>query len=233
MGKTPKTEWYCGPLSAKQASAGMQIALQNAKRLIRDAELLLKKGRLPSAVGLAILAAEEAGKIRILYQLAVSEDTQQLKSAWGDYRNHKKKNPVITFYYYLFEGPSTINEIIGATLQDKTSAQAIEDVKQMSFYTDCLGSDATWTNPEYNIKEDLVPGLVNTVKAIIMSLHSVTEKEVELYIRCIKPMQSCSEEERSRAYDRYLDQLKELGVMPPISTEEIIDSLRARRKIKH
>jgi AbiV family abortive infection protein len=37
-------------------------AARNARRLLGDAELLLKRGKAPSAYSLAVLAFEEAGK---------------------------------------------------------------------------------------------------------------------------------------------------------------------------
>ena len=54
-----KLDQYRGQLSASQAAEGINSAIHNAKRLADDAEFLLKNGRYPSAVSLAILSIEE------------------------------------------------------------------------------------------------------------------------------------------------------------------------------
>jgi ABC-type branched-subunit amino acid transport system substrate-binding protein len=53
---------YRGALSAAQIAAGMNAALRNARRLVKDARVLVETGAFPSAASLAILAIEEAGK---------------------------------------------------------------------------------------------------------------------------------------------------------------------------
>ncbi|WP_429506530.1 AbiV family abortive infection protein [Pseudomonas moraviensis] len=60
----------------------MNAALRNAARLAKDARLLIDADRLPSAVSLAILCIEEAGKISILRSLAFAENEQDLKTEW-------------------------------------------------------------------------------------------------------------------------------------------------------
>ena len=53
---------YKGRLLPEQIAEGMNAAVRNATSLVDDANLLLERKRFPSAVALAILAIEEAGK---------------------------------------------------------------------------------------------------------------------------------------------------------------------------
>jgi AbiV family abortive infection protein len=70
----------------------MNCANSNAERLLNDAELLYENGRYASAVGLAVLAVEEAGKEAMLRSLALARNANELKEAWRDYRTHTSKN---------------------------------------------------------------------------------------------------------------------------------------------
>ena len=87
-----KLDSYKGKLSADQVAAGINAAIQNAKRLSEDASLLFEAGRFPSAASLAILSIEESGKVSILRALALAKTSEEIAVAWRDYRSHTKKN---------------------------------------------------------------------------------------------------------------------------------------------
>ena len=87
-----KLDSYKGKLSVDQVVAGINAAIQNAKRLSEDASLLIEAGRFPSAASLAILSIEESGKISILRSLALAKSDEDIADAWRDYRSHTKKN---------------------------------------------------------------------------------------------------------------------------------------------
>ncbi len=65
---------YCGTLDCDALAEGMNAAQANARRLVDDARLLLNEGRYATAVALCVLAIEEAGKRRILRELALARD---------------------------------------------------------------------------------------------------------------------------------------------------------------
>ncbi|PDT50911.1 MULTISPECIES: AbiV family abortive infection protein [Sinorhizobium] len=87
--KSGRAEQYKGRSSAAEIAYGMNAAARNAKRLIHDAELLFENGRYPTALSIAILAIEEAGKISILRGLSVAPDDKTLIAAWRDYRTRR------------------------------------------------------------------------------------------------------------------------------------------------
>src|SRR5262245_39384520 len=83
---------YSGPLSIEQAAEGIRRALENARSLLADAELLVEHRRWARAASLAILAIEEAGKVPLVRALLLARDANELKDEWRAYRSHTKKN---------------------------------------------------------------------------------------------------------------------------------------------
>ncbi len=73
--RTGRLPQYRGELSAAEIADGMTAAAQNATRLLDDATTLLAAGRCPTAISIALLAIEEAGKIAVSFkQLGVYTD---------------------------------------------------------------------------------------------------------------------------------------------------------------
>ena len=87
-----KLDAYRGRLSAAQVADGMNAAAANARRLSEDAERLIVDGRFPTAASLAALAIEEAGKISILRELALTKTDAEAAGVWKSYRSHTRKN---------------------------------------------------------------------------------------------------------------------------------------------
>lgn len=90
-----KLDRYVGKLSADQIVKGINCAISNSIRLIQDAESLCQKSSYPSAVALAILAIEEAGKVSVLRGLAVARSNEDVKDSWKEYRTHTRKNQML------------------------------------------------------------------------------------------------------------------------------------------
>jgi AbiV family abortive infection protein len=70
-----------------------RASLDNATRLLRDAEILLNAGRFPSALALAVLASEEFGK-SVMAVSAVARDasnTEFWRRFWRRTRHHPTK----------------------------------------------------------------------------------------------------------------------------------------------
>src|SRR5215216_1530385 len=72
--KPRRLDQFKGKRSSSQIAEGTNAAAANAKRLIEDAEALLKADSYASATALAILAIEEAGKISILHSIVLSRN---------------------------------------------------------------------------------------------------------------------------------------------------------------
>jgi AbiV family abortive infection protein len=77
--KAKRLAQYFGALGPKQVAEGMNLALQNARRLLQDAQTLFENGRYPSAAALAILSIEEAGKLAVLRELSLARNQQELR----------------------------------------------------------------------------------------------------------------------------------------------------------
>ena len=181
-----KLNQYQKELSATQVANGINCAIKNARRLILDSELLLEKKRFPSALGLAILAIEEAGKVPILRELSVAKNAEELKTAWKAYRSHTKKNVMWIFYDLFKSGARKLEDFRPIVDKDSEHPYILDNVKQICFYTDCLGN-AHWSAPDEIIEEGLAREIVNLAKSFVPK-KEVDEKEIALWIKHIGPI---------------------------------------------
>ena len=138
---------YRGPLSASEIAEGINAARQNATRLVKDARLLFDNKSYTSAVALSILAIEEAGKQHVLRGLAVARDEPELKEAWRDYRSHTKKNVLWPLIDAFVKGARRANDFLPLFHPDAEHPFILDQLKQISFYTDCL-SKGKWSVPK-------------------------------------------------------------------------------------
>lgn len=176
---------YVGPLTSEQIVEGIKAAQGNALRLLKDATFLLEAGRFPSATALAILSMEERGKAIILTRLAIVSEHADLKSAWRDYRNHKAKNAGWIIPELVSKGARTLKSM-AASVDPKAEHSAILDaLKQISFYTDCLG-DRHWSVPIEVIDEELARSMLASAE-MMWGSRSVTVRELELWTRIVGP----------------------------------------------
>lgn len=105
-----KLDSYKGRLTAAQIAEGMNAALKNCNRLADDAAMLLEARRYPSAMALAILAIEEAGKISILRRLAVAMSEGECADAWKEYRSHTSKSAMWVFPSLVAAGARNLED---------------------------------------------------------------------------------------------------------------------------
>jgi AbiV family abortive infection protein len=181
-----KLDAYRGRLSAAQIADGMNAAEKNARRLLEDAETLLLVGRFPTAASLAILSIEEAGTVTILRSLALSNSDSDLAEAWRDYRSHTQKNAAWLLPQLAASGARRLDDL--RSLFDKASDHpyVLDQLKQLGFYTDCLGN-AHWSIPEERMDEELARMLVGTARIFAHNrTHPV--REIELWIEHIGPV---------------------------------------------
>jgi AbiV family abortive infection protein len=181
-----KLDRYVGRLSPKEIAQGMNCAISNAERLVVDAELLYQNGRYPSALAMAILAIEEEGKEAVLRSLAVARTSEDVRDAWKAYRTHTEKNVKFAFPGLTSRGASKLEDYL-PLFKDTQYPQLVENLKQISIYTDCLGK-ANWSIPNSVISRDLAERIVSTARQIIRKKSEVTEKEIELWIKHVGPV---------------------------------------------
>ncbi|WP_337268638.1 AbiV family abortive infection protein [Oryzifoliimicrobium ureilyticus] len=176
---------YKGLLSAEKIAFGMNAAGRSAKRMHDDAKLLLANGRFPSAASLAILAIEEAGKISILRGMSTAPDDAALKAAWKDYRSHTAKNVAWIITELAAKGAWSLCDLRPIYDSDSDHPALLDAIKQIGFYTDCLGK-AHWSEPPEVIDERLASMLV-TVAGILVPKREIGIREIELWIQHVGP----------------------------------------------
>ncbi len=176
MPKIPRE--YRGGLSAEEIVEGANRAIDNSRRLLSDAEMLYSGGRIASALALAILAIEEAGKVSILRRLSTAKSENQIKEAWRHYCDHRSKNSMWILPALFASGKKTICDVAVATQRNCPHTLELNLIKQLSIYTDCLG-EKYWSSPEEFIDDnpnivDEVMGAARTLcKAKYITLHEI------------------------------------------------------------
>jgi AbiV family abortive infection protein len=203
---------YKGQLSASQVAEGMNAASRNAKRLSEDAELLLEKERYPSAASLAILSIEESGKLSILRELTLARNEKELKEAWKGYRSHTKKNVTWVLPDLVKAGARKLEDFRPIFEEDAEHPYVLDYIKQIGFYTDCLG-DAHWSIPEEIVDKGLAKMLVGLSK-IFASNKEITEKEIELWIKHLGPVWKKNMAWMKHALENWYDEMQESGLAP-------------------
>jgi AbiV family abortive infection protein len=175
-----KLNAYRGRLSASEIAAGMNAANANALRLAHDAETLLAAGRIPSAVSLAALSIEESGKVSILRGLATATSDAEVTAAWKSYRSHTRKNAQWLLPDLVMKGARKLEDLRPLFEKDADHPFVLDQVKQLGFYTDCLGN-RRWSVPTEVIDESLARGLVWIAK-LSASKRETSVREIELWI---------------------------------------------------
>lgn len=186
MTATEKPSQYTGELSAAQFADGMNAARRNARRLANDAKLLLEAGRYPTAVSLAALSIEEAGKISILRHMALAPDEGARRRVWKDYRSHRSKSPAWILPELAVNGAKHLDDLRLAAEPSGAHTAILDTLKQLGFYTDCYGN-AHWSEPQKVIDEAQARSLVRTADLLAQD-RVVTVKEVELWVEHMRPV---------------------------------------------
>lgn len=86
-----KADDFSFPIPYTELEKGIKLSIENAERLIEDAETLCKNGRYPSASYLAIVALEEEGKAYLLLKRFIAKTDIKKKSWRDDFWRHEKK----------------------------------------------------------------------------------------------------------------------------------------------
>lgn len=177
---------YKGALTTSQIVEGMNSAVENARRLSKDARILLDAGRFASASSLAALAIEEAGKTSILRELSLAANQEDLKKAWKRYRSHRSKNVHWILPHLAASGASSLEELRQIVDPKSDHPTLLDRIKQIGFYTDCLGK-AHWSVPGEIIDGDLAIQLVS-IAELLSASKTFTETEIDLWKRHIGPV---------------------------------------------
>lgn len=181
-----KLDAFRGRLSAAQVAEGINAANRNAVRLAKDAAHLLSADSFPTAASLAILSIEEAGKVSILRSLALSRSDAEIIDAWKEYRSHTRKNVAWILPDLVAAGARKLGDLHALYDENSDHPFVLDQLKQLGFYTDCLGK-ARWSFPPDIITEELANSLVKTAQVLARD-KTCTEREIELWIEHIGPV---------------------------------------------
>jgi len=229
-----KLDQYKGRLTPSQVADGINAARRNAKRLVDDAESLLKAGSFPTAASLAALAIEEAGKVSILRSLALARNEAEAIDAWRDYRSHTRKNVTWLIGELAAKGARMLDDFAPLFDPESDHPHLLDQIKQLGFYTDCL-EKAHWSDPSRVIDESLAQSLVFTAKILSTGDNTVTPKEIELWIRHVGPVWKRHPSWMKKALENWYEDMQAAGLAPSGAnqmTEFIRDGLKSSRPKK-
>jgi AbiV family abortive infection protein len=181
-----KLDQYNGNLSVQDIAAGINASRKNALRLAEDARLLFENGCYPSAVALSILAIEESGKTSILREMAIAEENVEVQRIWKKYRSHTAKNTMWIFPHLVASGARRLDEFKSLVEEGSEHPFLLDQIKQVSFYTDCLGKKH-WSIPGEVIDANLAKSILETAQ-ILSKGDEVTIREIELWVKHMKPV---------------------------------------------
>ena len=175
---------YKGRLTPAQIAEGINFARHNSIRLLEDARILYEKDRYPSAAALAILSIEESGKRSILREISLVKSDKELNNTWKDYRSHIKKNVQWRLFDMVKQGARKLEDFKPMFDPSAQHPYLLDNIKQLSIYTDCLGQ-AHWSSPSETLDKDFVKDLIFIAEALSLG-HDVTVKEIELWVKHLK-----------------------------------------------
>lgn len=205
-----RLRWFSGALSPEETVAGMNAARRNAGRLAKDAKLMFEAGSFATAAALAILAVEESGKVSILRGLSSAPDEKNRRDLWKDYRSHTSKNTGWILPELAANGARTLEELRPATDPDGEHAFTLDNLKQLSLYTDCLGA-GSWVEPERIVDRALAHALVATADVLARS-KAVTPEEMELWNKHMAPVRGSSLDTMKEALRNWYVEMREAGL---------------------
>ncbi|TRZ96682.1 MAG: AbiV family abortive infection protein [Dehalococcoidia bacterium] len=195
----------------------MNAAIDNAARLAHDARILLESHSYPSAASLAILSIEESGKVAMLRELALARGECERTDAWRGYRSHTRKNFMWLLPELAVQGARKLSDFRKLTDPSSDHRYILDQVKQIGFYTDCLGA-SHWSLPHEVIDKTLASLLVD-VASLLATKHHATTKEVELWIKHMQPVWRTSPVWMEAALKNWYADMQAHGLVPPGDNE--------------
>jgi AbiV family abortive infection protein len=211
---------FRGEISLAMIAEGMNAARASAKRLLDDAKTLYDAGRLPSAVALAILSIEEAGKVSILRGMVLCETEQEWRQGWKAYRTHTSKNTAWILGELAAKGARTLDELRSIAEPDSDHPEVLDQLKQLCLYTDCMNS-SKWSTPDNVDVTAFAPYILLMAKALATG-GEVTEKELHLWRHHLLPVKGASLEGNKRAAANWFADMRANGLSS--STEKSVEA---------
>lgn len=122
-------------------------------------------------------------KVSILRQLSTASTAEEIKASWRNYRSHTSKNAQWLLPELAINGARKLEDLRPLFDEDAEHPFILDHLKQLDFYTDCLGNK-NWSIPSVAVNEELAKSLVQTAK-LLTGKSNITAKEIELWIEHI------------------------------------------------
>jgi|SRR5690606_22856344 len=219
-----KNKQYRGQLTPRQATEGIRLAEENAASLLADARLLFDNGRLERSVALTILAIEEAGKTTIIREILLTDDSKELKKLWQEYRRHTDKNRMWIFGELFSKGARNLEDFKIMFESRSTHGQTLENLKQLSLYTDAF-SNCKWSTPKKIVNKDVAESILKTAQLIVGGDNSTvdSEEELGLWIKHMKPVWKQETLKMKQALINFYSEAESLGLIKKGMTKKMTD----------
>ena len=214
---------YKDKLDPKTAAEGIQLAHENATSLFLDAQLLFDNGRFERCVALSILAIEEAGKPSLIRSILLTDDQKELKKEWNSYRKHTEKNLSWILPELAAKGAKHIEDLRPLFDKENDHGQVLDNLKQLSFYTDIF-SKRKWSIPSEVIDKELAEGILQTAKIMIKEKPDSLNSEVglKLWVKHIKPVWKKDMIKMKQALINCYTEAEEIGLIEEGKTSEMV-----------
>ena len=175
-----------------------------------------------AAVAVAILSIEESGKVSILRHFAFGANNIDFAQLWKDYRSHRSKNVAWILPQLVAAGARDLDSLRPATNTKAEHTALLDQLKQISLYTDCLGK-GNWSEPAQVIEDKLASHLVDV--ANLFAKHSpITVKEIELWQEHMAPLYGAPLKEMKTGLLDWFAAMKQSGLWTDgsLSAEEFV-----------
>jgi hypothetical protein len=96
--------------------------------------------------------------------------------------------------------------------EDAEHPYILDRLKQIGFYTDCLGN-AQWSIPEDVIGEEIAKMLVTLAK-ILSSNKEISVREIELWIKHLGPVWEKNKRWMQQALENWYQEMQECSLAP-------------------
>lgn len=183
-----KEETYCACVPWESMEQCFELSLDNAQRLVEDAEYLLKAGRLSSARVLTVLSLEESGKAL----LACEYLTEKKKVSVNDYQNRFLSHPA-----KIDKALKALEEIdIQLPELSREIAKRLQKEKTQSIFVDYDGRFQMWSISWSQDSRPLVKTYdfidLETSEAIREAQEPIIEAHTEMLIKMAKMAIYCA-----------------------------------------
>jgi len=134
------------------------------------------------------LSIEESGKPSIIRSILLTDDPKKLKKEWQNYRKHTAKNLTWIFPELVYKGARKLEDFKPLFDTKNNHGQLLDNLKQLSFYTDIFSSKK-WSIPKNVIDKELAEIILLSARVLSNQDEGIDSEEgLKLWIKYVKPV---------------------------------------------